>query len=309
MQIGLYLNNAGGFPSADGGVRGCLHLAQQAERLGFGAVWVSDVPDPGSLGVPASSGQDTGGAYEPLTLLSALAQVTSRVEIGVATLTVPLRHPLMTAKMLSTADRLSGGRVIFSAGTGKDERDFAAAGVSGLFPEREAVTDDYLRAIKEAWLNTGPSRYTGEYVRFAEVGAFPHPVRQPHIPIWIGGSDPGWLRRAVRLGSGFISAAPDVETFAQHRAEARRLAEQDRRDPDEITGALVADVTISAGAAGSDRALLTGSVEQITDDLRRLEAAGVQHLIAAVKREAGGSLEARMDAVQTLTAVLPLYRR
>jgi alkanesulfonate monooxygenase SsuD/methylene tetrahydromethanopterin reductase-like flavin-dependent oxidoreductase (luciferase family) len=97
------------------------------------------------------------------------------------------------------------------------------------------VTDDYLRAMKEAWLNTGPSRYAGEFVRFTDVGTFPHPVRVPHIPIWAGGKGSRAMQRAVRLCDGYIAIASEPEMLRRDVAELGRLAELDRRDPDEIT--------------------------------------------------------------------------
>jgi probable F420-dependent oxidoreductase len=257
----------------------------------------------------ASFGPNT-DVYEPLVLISALAQLTERVEIGVAVLVVPMRHPLLTAKMLATADRLSGGRIILGAGVGWLREEFAALGLPPEhFDQRGAVTDDYLRAIKEAWLNTGPSRYTGEYVRFIDAGTFPHPVRAPHIPIWVGGKGPRAMRRAVRLGSGYLGIASDPEALRDEVAHLRQQAERDRRDPDELTVALSTGITVTRGPAPADRAALTGTPEQIAEGLRQYEDAGLQHLIANVRAEGDASLSATLEAMERLAeVVLPAAR-
>ena len=318
MRIGISSRNIGGFGDEDGGVLGCLRLAEHAEVQGFDSVWVSDhVVLPARVGsrypyndsgIPGFSAQTP--VFEPLVMLSALAQRTRRLEIGVSVLVIPHRHPLMTAKMLATADRLSGGRIILGAGVGWLREEFAALNLpEEHFTRRGEVTDDYLRAMKEAWLNTGPSRYHGEFVRFADAGTFPHPVRTPHIPIWVGGKGERALRRAVRLGNGYlgIMAAPDV--VRADAAALRAQAERDRRDPAELTVALSAPVTVTTQPQPKGRPLLSGTPEQIAEDLHEYAAAGLQHLIAAVRSPDSPALPATLDAISALAAVLPSVQR
>ncbi|HEY7295015.1 MAG TPA: TIGR03619 family F420-dependent LLM class oxidoreductase, partial [Dehalococcoidia bacterium] len=285
---------------------------------GFDSVWVGDhvvapqrvetpYPYGGARSFPHAWNHEV---YDPLVLLSALAQVTTRVDLGSAVLVAPYRHPLITAKMLATADRLSGGRIIYGAGAGWLEEEFRALGLSPrYYRERGAVTDDYLRAVKEAWLNTGPSRYAGEYVRFSDVGTFPHPLQTPHIRIWAGGRGPRALRRVVRLCQGYIGFALDPEALHREVSELRRLAERDRRDPDEITVALATNMVVNAAPAGSDAPPLGGTPEQIVAGLDRYHDAGLQHLIVDVRGEADASLPATLAALETVAArVLPAAR-
>jgi probable F420-dependent oxidoreductase len=318
MRIGISVRNVGGFGPEEGGVHACLAMARHAEALGFDSVWVGDhlvLPfRPRSREPYRTTGEFPvawrDAVYEPLVLLSALAQATRRVAIGVAVLVIPYRHPLVAAKMLATADRLAGGRVILGAGVGWLEEEFEALGLPAEhFRRRGAVTDDYLRAMKEAWLNTGPARYAGEFVRFRDVGTFPHPVRTPHIPIWAGGKGPRALRRAVRLGEGYLGIAAEPEALRREVAELRRLAERDRRDPDELTVALLAGITVTRAPAPSDRAPLTGTPAQIVEGLRRYREAGLQHLIAGVRAEGDRSPAATLAALETVAAeVLPAVR-
>lgn len=318
MRIGTTIRNFGGFGAQAGGVHACLDVARRAEALGYDSVWVTDhvvLPHRFRARYPYNESGDfpftwNDDIHEPLVLMSALAQATERVEIGVAVLVIPYRHPLMAAKMLATADRLSGGRIILGAGVGWLQDEFDALGLPAEhFRHRGSVTDDYLRAMKEAWLNTGPSRYAGEYVSFRDVGTFPHPVRAPHIPIWAGGKGTPALRRAVRLCDGYIGIASDPDTLRGEVAELRRLAERDRRDPDEITVAMLGGIMVTDAPAPAGRMPLTGTPEQIIEGLRRYEAAGLQHLVTTVRAEGDSSLEATLAAMETVAAeVLPAVR-
>lgn len=318
MQVGVTVRNIGGFAGPDGGVHGCLRLAERADELGFDSVWVVDhvvLPAEVASRYPYNERGVAGftwrsDVYDPLVLISALAQRTRRAQIGVAVLVLPYRHPLMTAKMLATADRLSGGRVILGAGAGWLQEEFEALGLPAEhFTRRGAVTDDYIRAIKEAWTNTGPSRYSGEFVRFTDAGTFPHPSRRPHIPIWAGGKGRRALRRAVRLCDGYLGIAAGPEVLREEVAELRRLAEQDRRDPDELTVALSTPITVTRGPAPPDRAPLTGTPPQIVEGLQHYADAGLHHLIAGVRAEGDASLPATLEAMAAVAAdVLPALR-
>jgi probable F420-dependent oxidoreductase len=317
MKFGVTIRNLGGY-GASGGIQSCLDVAERAEELGYDSVWLADhvvLPEQVETPYPYNASGRFGltwqtEIYDPLVLLSALAQLTNRVEIGTAVVVVPYRHALMTAKMLSTADRLSNGRIILGAGAGWLQEEFRALGLSDdEFAHCGSVTDDYLRAMKEAWLNTGPSSYSGRYVRFTDAGTFPHPVRQPHIPIWVGGRGEHALRRAVRLCDGYLAIAATPEVLQDQVAELRRLAEKDRRDPAELTVALMGGISITRQPAPAERAPLSGTPQQIAEELQQYEAAGLQHLVAGVRMDGDGSLEATLAAMQIAAdEILPRFR-
>src|ERR671923_55332 len=143
MRFGVHGLN---FGQVAGAVPTLLRVVTRAEELGFDSVWVGDhIIIPWQIasaypysptGTPPFKPEES--ALEPLTLLSYLAGCTSRVQLGISVLIVPHRNPLYTAKVLSTLDVLSGGRVICGVGSGWMREEFEALGLS--FERRGAET-------------------------------------------------------------------------------------------------------------------------------------------------------------------------
>ena len=181
MEFGLSLPSRGATTTTDN----LRLLAQHAETVGLDSIWVSDhiiVPqqiesfypyDPNGA-FPAAPEQDY---YEPLTTLTYLAACTTRVQLGTSVLILPYRNALLTAKIVSTLDTLSGGRVILGVGVGWMEEEFVALGLD-TFRQRGAVSDEYIRVFRTLWTDDAPS-FNGEHVRFDNIGFAPRPVRRP----------------------------------------------------------------------------------------------------------------------------------
>ena len=319
MKFGVSVGNFGSF-GRDPGVDGCLEVARHADDLGFHSVWVVDhviIPETIASPYPYNeSGRLARGSdedmYEPLVLMSALAAMTTRVRIGVAVLVIPYRHPAITAKMLATADQLSNGRIILGAGVGWMGDEFQALGLpEGHFQHRGSVTNEYLRAIKEVWTNSGPSNFAGKYVEFRDVGTFPKPVQTPHPPIVMGGKGRAAMVRAVRLGNGFLAIAAEPGQLALEVEELRRLCRADRRDPEELEVSMVSSIRLTEEPwPDSSRPLLAGSPDQVVGDLRRYATAGLQHLVTTPALESETDPLARVLRGMDLMAreVLPLFK-
>jgi probable F420-dependent oxidoreductase len=185
-------------------------LTQQAEAVGFDAVWFADhivIPRQVQSLYPyaadgASPFDPDQPFYEPLSVLNFLAGCTQRIRLGTHVLIIPYRHPVFTAKILATLDVLSGGRLMLGIGVGWMEEEFQALGVS-TYAERGAVTNEYLRLFKELWTKDRP-HFQGKYCQVWDIGFYPKPVQKPHPPIWIGGHSTPALRRAATLGDGWM---------------------------------------------------------------------------------------------------------
>jgi probable F420-dependent oxidoreductase len=265
-------------------------VAQRAEDLGYDHVWVSDhiiLPKKVDSFYPyAADGVATFKPdepyYEPLAALNFIAGCTQRIRLGTHVLIIPYRNPVLTAKILSTLDVLSGGRLILGAGVGWMEEEFKAMGLD-TYKERGAVTDEYLQIYKELWTKEDAS-FDGKYYQISDTGFEPKPVQKPHPPIWIGGHSGPAVRRAARYGDGWMPiglrppAILEPEELSGKIARLRKLTVEAGRPEDAVS------LTFSTGvvfndAAGSSRAWMQGNPEQIASDLRQYQDLGVSNFI------------------------------
>jgi probable F420-dependent oxidoreductase len=123
------------------------------------------------------------------------------------------------AKALATLDVVSNGRVSCGVGAGWMRAEFRRLGIP--FEQRGAITDEYLRAMKQLWTSDAPS-FTGRYVSFEDVSFFPKPVQQPSIPLYAGGSGPRPWRRVAELGDGWFPMTATPNEIRAGVAEIRR---------------------------------------------------------------------------------------
>ena len=267
-------------------------LARTGERLGFEVMWVNDhVVMPRSIGSRypyTDTGQfnefgQVGDYLEQLTVLSYLASQTERVRLLTSVMVVPYRDPVMTAKILATADVLSGGRVIVGCGAGWMREEFEALG-RPPFDERGSVTEEYIRIFKNLWTEEAPS-YEGAYASYSDIAFEPKPVQRPHPPIWVGGESPPALRRTARVGDAWFPIIDNPrnrldtpERFERGVEEMRRVARAEGRDPGEIGLSFainIYDDTAEREGNYGERRVFTGSPEQIASDIRAYGRCGV----------------------------------
>jgi len=137
---------------------------------------------------------------EAVSTLAFITGASKRLKAYTTILIMPYRNPLLLAKALATIDYLSGGRVMLGTAIGHEEREFALLGVP--FEERAAITDEYIRALRELWTNEDP-HFDGKYVSFHDVAFEPRPTQKGGIPVIIGGNSRPAQRRAARLGDGW----------------------------------------------------------------------------------------------------------
>lgn len=239
--------------------------AETADRLGFESAWL-----PEHLVLPlAMAGSPFEGAdhppvppntqlFDPGSMLSFLAARTTSILLGTYVYLLGLRHPFITARVFGTLDWLSNGRAIIGAGAGWLRSEWEALGIDPS--TRGARLDEAIEVCRRVWTEETVA-HDGPHFPFAEVAFEPKPVQQP-IPIFIGGESAVALRRAGRLGDGWIgmgatpdSAAVAVTTLQGHREEVGRLDA-----PFEVTvggECATEDDVVAWEAAGVDRLIVT----------------------------------------------------
>ncbi len=285
LKVGVVLPTYRALANAENIVR----AVALSESLGFDSVWVTD-----HIVVPSASLEAFGPTFfEAMTVMSYVAGITRTVQIGAAILIVPYRHPLLLAKLLATADQLSGGRVVLGAGLGWLETESSLMGVPHR--RRAKIADEALAVMRACWESEVPE-FHGEVFDFTDFHFAPRPHAGRSLPILIGGASTAAMRRAARLGDGWIG---DGLTFEELEMSLAQLASElkaagRKRDEMEIamrTGLqVVADrgaITESPSEKGwkSDefvsegRTPFRGVREEVVSDFRRAAELGVGHLI------------------------------
>jgi probable F420-dependent oxidoreductase len=222
VKLGLFGINLGACASPDVAAR----VARAAEAAGFDSVWTGEhvvLPDPQA---PPSPAPPRTPFLDPLVALAHLAAHTARLRLATGIVILPQRNPLVLAKAVASLDVLSGGRALLGVGAGYLHQEFAALGVP--FARRGARTDEYIDAMRALWAQEKPA-FAGEFVSFSGVDAQPRPVQAGGVPIVVGGTSAGALRRAVARGHGWYGFALDPAAAARClEGLARAAAEVDR---------------------------------------------------------------------------------
>jgi probable F420-dependent oxidoreductase len=284
--------------------------AELTESLGFDSVWVTD-----HIVVPEPSAESFGSTFfEAVTVMAYVAGITSRVQIGAAILIVPYRHPLLLAKMLATADQLSGGRLIVGAGLGWLEAESDLLGVPHR--RRARITDESLAAMRACWDSETPS-FAGEIFEFSGFRFAPGPHAGRRLPVLVGGASTAALRRAARFGDGWIGDGQTFEELQISLGHYSRELAHEGRSLDGVEVAMRAGLQVapdrgrvtespsekgwkSEEFAAAGRTPFRGVREEVVADFRRAAELGVGHLVFEFPVSRG---EESMDLFETLALI------
>ena len=213
---------------------------QRAEELGYDSLWVQErmLGDAPTL--------------EAIGLLCYAAALTQRVRLGTGVVLAPLRNPIQFAKVLSTLDQLSNGRLVLGVGLGWRETDYP---IFGLPVERRVHRYvELIKALKTLW--TQPyATSRGEFWTLDGTQMEPKTVQKPHPPIWFGGAHPAALRRAVRLGDGWMGANGSIAQFKEQVGIIKHCLEAQGRDPSTFTIANHAYISVDDDPKRAERRL------------------------------------------------------
>src|SRR5438067_7200584 len=268
MQIGCHLPTQGPVATREA----LLTFCRKAEEQQIASLWVSDhvvFPKVNTSSYP-------GGRFphapetsylEPVAVLAAAAMCTERARIGASVFILGHRHPIVMAKMLTTIDTLSNGRLICGFGVGWWAEEFAALGVP--FHTRGRQGDEMLRVFKELWTSDEP-QFDGEFYHFSHIGFAPKPVQQPHPPIWVGGDSPGAFRRVVTLGDGWHATSKTPAQMTEAIDRLRKVADGARRPFDSIE--------LSLRYALRDDLIALGP-QAVVDALAQYKRLGLGHIL------------------------------
>jgi alkanesulfonate monooxygenase SsuD/methylene tetrahydromethanopterin reductase-like flavin-dependent oxidoreductase (luciferase family) len=277
ISLGMSLPHRSPDPISEATVR---TVAQRSEELGFADLWVTN------------NTLDIVECFDSFTVLTWAAALTSRIRVGVSVLVLPVYHPVHVAHAVATLDRLSGGRAILGVGVGPPQK-YASFHV----PDERKVRrfTESIALIRALWAGDDVT-FDGEIYPEQHVELGVRPATPP--PIWMGSFHPDAMRRAARLGDGWMGAGGSgTAAFATAVPELRAALEAAGRDPDTFPiskrvfmsvhddGAIArAEVerwfaTAYGNPDLTDQGGVFGTPDEVGEQLEALAAAGANHLL------------------------------
>lgn len=279
-----------------------LELVQLGEAIGFDSVWVGDHL------LYRDDVHGARGPWEAWTQLAAIAAATSRIALGPLVASTSFHNPTMLAKMASTVDEISGGRLILGLGAGWNETEYRAFG----FPfDRRMSRFEEAFTIVRTLLREGRIDFRGEFYEARDAELLPRPARPGGPPLLVGSQGERML--AITLphvdawNVWFTDTGNRPEGVPALRARVDAACLAVGRDPAEVerTVAVLVQLPGAGGRAGGSSAAappIAGPPEVIAEALRRFSEEGIGHVQLVVDPITTGSLEALAPVLELLDA-------
>lgn len=270
------------------------NVALEAERLGYDAGFVYD------HFIPYYGNNENGPFFEAYMLLAAIASVTKKLRVGQVVTCNSFRHPSLLAKMTSTLDAISNGRLDFGIGAGWFEKEYDSYGYRfDSARSRIEQLDESLTIIRKMWKEE-KSTFKGRHYSVHNAICSPKPVQVPHPPIMVGGAGSRLMevvaRHATRYNHPF--GTPEVleekismlkakcEAVGRDEAEIensvllRVLVGKDKDDVNEIISRLKKkNESITEFILRSSDSIAMGTPDEVSEYLKRYERIGITHFI------------------------------
>jgi probable F420-dependent oxidoreductase len=288
MKFGVCVPNYG--PTAS--TEAISAVAVEAEALGYDSVWTTD-----HLLMQRNSGTPYERIFDSLASLAYLAPQTKRVRLGVSSLIIAMRHPVVVAKQLASVDAFSGGRTILAIGVGWYQTEFSFVGSD--FHDRGKRVNESIRLIRSLW--RGDTDFESRWLpqKFEDAVFDPKPVSK-ELKIWIGGTSEAAMKRASKLGDAWHPNVSPLDTFKGLVAQFRQVSPKARDE--EICVRIGLDLRAEnaeyVGAQGEKRIKLTGNVAENSRVIEELEGLGVSYAVIVPSPEGRTELQDQIEGIR-----------
>lgn len=258
-------------------------VATEAEKMAYDSVWTNErllVPVKAKTPYPGNAEGVLNEEYKThldhLTCLTYVSAITERVRLGVSLINIPWYNPVLLAKRLSAMDVLSDGRLIVGVGLSWSEDECDAANV--VYRERGRIGEEAIECMLAVW-GPDPVEYHGRYFNLEPAYIGPKPIQRPHPPLLIGGFMPNALDRAGRMADGFTGCCAPVDALLSMMTAVKKAAEERGRDASKLYTVMRCLVErTDQPLDDATRPVACGTWEQIVEDVRKMEDAGVDEV-------------------------------
>lgn len=268
-----------------------LHMAQMAESEGLDSLWVFERllwPTHPQTTYPATPDGSLPEEYQimmdPLETLTFVAANTNKISLGTSVIDMLFHNPVVLARRFASLDIFSQGRSIAGFGIGWSKDEFQVSNIP--FSNKGKRADEYVRVLKKIWTEENVE-FKGEYYSIPQSKIGPKPLQKPYIPIYLGGFSPNTIKRIVEndlngwLGIvGGIASLGYVETIIK---SVRNEAIKANKNADSFGIILLGypdlkENSFIASGNNTDRPTLTGTIDEIGEDIGKIRDLGVEHI-------------------------------
>lgn len=287
LKIGILLPLAG-----QQATRGnIIQTAKLAEQEGFDSLWVFErllwplnpqTPYPGTP--DGSLPIEYQKVFDPLETLTYVSANTNKISLGTAVIDMLFHNPVILARRFATLDVLSEGRAIAGLGIGWSKDEYQASNIP--YGNRGKRADEFIQALKKIWTED-IVEFKGEYYNIPASKIGPKPIQNPHIPIYLGGFSPNTYSRIVNYdANGWLGLVGGPLEYLENTIKAiKDIANKANKDPNIFNIILLTypDIDDSKNRSTNEvqRFPLTGTIDQIGSDIKRIKDMRIEHIIFA----------------------------
>jgi probable F420-dependent oxidoreductase len=286
LKVGITLPQAG----EQSTTANIIRTAKTAEDEGFDSLWVFErllwpispqtpyvaTPD-GSLPVEYQR------VFDPLETLTFVAAKTNKITLGTSVIDILFHNPVMLARRFATLDVLSGGRTIAGLGIGWSKDEYQVSNIP--FENKGKRADEFIQALKKIWTED-IVEFKGNYYNIPASKIGPKPIQKPHIPIFMGGFSPNTFKRIINYSTnGWLGLIVGPLEYLENTIKSmNEMASKANKDPNEFKTILLTYPNIVESkneqlTNESQRFPLTGTIDQIGNDIKRIKKIGVNHIV------------------------------
>jgi probable F420-dependent oxidoreductase len=301
MKVGIRLPQTG----KNAKLENIMSLAKEADEKGFNSLWVlerllwSISPQPGE-----NFPSDWQEVLEPLELLTFVAAITDRIQLGTSVIDIFFHNPVILAKRFATLDLLSGGRAIAGLGIGWSKDEFLASNIPMEKLGKRA--DEYIRLLKSIWSDEIIEFY-GEFYNVPPSKIGPKPIQKPSLPIYFGGSNPNTFSRMAKYANGWIGVVRNnLDQLKITLSLLNQKVLEAEKNPNDFEIILIIYPNVRQFSQKESRIPFSGSIEQVGNDIEMLKEMNVGHVILNYNRS---PIQNDMNAIIKISQQLLPYIR